>query len=521
MKGRLMLKYRSNRRVHGTLAALSLAGLVQLFAPGVAGAQELNTRVERAVTAAKLGPGKAGISILDMSSGRHLASHNQDVPMIPASNQKLISSGVALSVLGADFVFKTEFSLVGNRLLVKGSGDPGLGDPKLLGQVGGEPITVERLVDLLSLSVTKAGVKSIDEIVIDDTIFDREYVHPSWPTAQLNRWYCAEVAGINFHTNVLSVYVQPTKAGVAPNVRLQPHSPWMDVQNSARTVTTGDNTTWIARPNESNRFTLHGDVRYPSQAPVDVTVHEVPLFFGRLVAQSLLTNGVSVGDVTNPADVVKAPVRLRGPDEPVEQQGRSLAVVTTHLTDVLSRCNTDSQNLYAEALLKRVGHEVAGEPGSWSNGAAVARMVISERLGPNAAAATVIADGSGMSRLNRVSSETFVRWLDVIAESPGIGEPFIKSLATAGNGTLSRRFRDYRPTNALYAKSGAIDGVRCLSGYLIHEPTGRTVAFSVLCNDLTTGEASTNALKLHEQIVRIADEWLTSQVGTDATALGG
>lgn len=509
------------RRVLGTLTMLCSVGLAQLAAAGVAVAQELNTRVERAVVAAKLGNGKAGISILDTSTGRRLASYNAELPLIPASNQKLISSGVALSVLGSDFVFKTEISLVGNRLVVKGSGDPGLGDPKLLGLINGEPITVERLLELLAASVAKAGVTSIEEIVIDDTIFDREYVHSSWPTAQLNRWYCAEVAGVNFHTNVLSVYVQPTKLGVAPAVRLQPHSPWMDIQNNARTVTTGDNTTWIARPNETNSFALHGDVRHPSQAPVDVTVHDVPLYFGRLLAQSLLAGGITIGGFSSPADAVKAPVRLRGADEPVEARSRSLAIVTTHLADVLSRCNTDSQNLYAEAILKRVGHEVSGEPGSWSNGAAVARMVISERLGPNAAAATVIADGSGMSRLNRVSSDTVVRWLDVIADDRQISEAFIKSLATAGSGTLSRRFRDYRPVNALYAKSGAIDGVRCLSGYVIHEPTGRTVAFSVLCNDLNTGESSSNAMKLHEQIVRIADEWLTSQVGVDATALGG
>lgn len=510
----------TTRRLITLAASLSICAMLSLV-PRAATAQELNTRVERAVSGSKLGVGKAGVSILDLSTGRRLASYNAEQGLIPASNQKLISSGVALSVLGSDFVFRTEISLAGNRLIVKGSGDPGFGDPKLLGQIGGESITVDRLLELLAQAVVKAGVTSIDEIVIDDTVFDREFVHTSWPAAQLNRWYCAEVAGINFHTNVLSVYVRPTKPGDAPTVRLQPHSPWMELQNSARTVTSGENTTWIARPNETNRFTLYGDVRYPSQAPVDVTVHEVPLYFGRLLAQSLLASGIRIGAITSPAQSAEAPVRLRSPDEPADAASRVLAVVTTQLTDVLSRCNTDSQNLYAESLLKRVGHDVSGEPGSWSNGAAVARMVLSERLGPTAAASTVIADGSGMSRLNRVSAETMVRWLESIAEQPTIGQAFIKSLATAGSGTLTRRFRDQQPMNTLYAKSGAIDGVRCLSGYLVNEPSGRIVAFSVLCNDLNTGEASSNAMKLHEQIVRIADEWLTNQVNAEATAIGG
>ncbi len=290
--------------------------ILHLLIPAVAVAQDLNTRVERAVASSKIGVGKAGISILDIATGRRLASYNAELGLIPASNQKLISSGVALSVLGSDFVFRTEISLVGSRLIVKGSGDPGFGDPKLLGQIGGESITVDKLLDLLAQAVVKAGIGSIDEIVIDDTVFDREFVHTSWPAAQLNRWYCAEVAGINFHTNVMSVYVRPTKPGDAPVVRLQPQSPWMEVQNSARTVTTGENTTWIARPNETNRFTLYGDVRYPSQAPVDVTVHEVPLYFGRLLALSLLASGVKVGGLSSPAQAMDAPVRLRAPEEP-------------------------------------------------------------------------------------------------------------------------------------------------------------------------------------------------------------
>jgi D-alanyl-D-alanine carboxypeptidase len=90
-----------------------------------------------------------------------------------------------------------------------------------------------------------------------------------------------------------------------------------------------------------------------------------------------------------------------------------------------------------------------------------------------------------------------------------------------GDGTLTRRFRDTALTNNLFAKSGAINGVRCLSGYLISPTTGRTVAFSVMCNDLQSGEPSINALRLHEQVVKVADEWLSRQVAIEPSALGG
>ena len=493
-----------------------------LVASPVAG-QELNARVERAIASSKTGQSRIGVSMLDIGTGRRLAAVNADTPLIPASNQKLLSSGAALLVLGPEFVFRTEINLVGDRLIVKGSGDPAFGDPKLLGEIDGKQITVDRLLEMLGQAVSKAGITGVREIVVDDRVFDRELVHPSWPVAQLNRWYCAEVSGVNFHTNVLNVFVNPTSPGQAPGVRLQPESPWLEIQNSSRTVTTGENTTWVARPHETNRFTIHGDVRFTSQVPVEVTVHDIPVYFGRLLAQSLLSAGVSVGGIGDRSRAADAPVRRMGDEEAADADARtrSLAVVTTHLSDILSRCNSDSQNLYAEALLKRIGHHVTGEPGSWANGAAVLRMELSERLGPAFASSTVIADGSGMSRENKVSPETLVRWMAMMAEQPRIGDEFVRSLATVGSGTLTRRFREYKPRNTLFAKSGAIDGVRCLSGYVVHEPSGRAVAFSVMCNELAGGDPSVNALKLHEQIVQIADEWLTNQTAQDATALGG
>jgi hypothetical protein len=61
-----------------------------------------------------------------------------------------------------------------------------------------------------------------------------------------------------------------------------------------------------------------------------------------------------------------AKVRLVSAGETFE--GRTIAVVTTSIEDVIERCNGDSHNLYAECMLKRMGHEVTQEPGSWTNG---------------------------------------------------------------------------------------------------------------------------------------------------------
>ncbi|MEX2219219.1 MAG: D-alanyl-D-alanine carboxypeptidase [Phycisphaerales bacterium] len=497
---------------------IAAAGLGLLVAPPAAIAQELNARVEALIAGSKLGGAGVGVSILDLSSGRTLADHRGEAALIPASNMKLLTTGAALLVLGEEFVFRTELLVDGDRLIVMGSGDPALADPVILEQMTPR-MSVEGLVEALAGAVRQAGVERIGQVIVDDRIFDREYVHPSWPADQLDKHYCAQVAGLNFHTNVLYAFPSPSGegAGRPPTIALEPFAPWLEIQNRARTVAEGRNSVWLSRERGTNRFTLMGEVRFPAKVPIDITLHEVPLLVGQLIAAELPRSGVAVGPVPAKADRARLGrdelqsvlplVRLAEPGESLS--GRSVAAVTTHIRDVLERCNNDSQNLYAEALLKRLGHDVTGEPGSWTNGASVVRMTIKERLGAEYAASTVVADGSGMSREDKVAPRTLTRWLETLQKDPRFGEAFVDSLATPGDGTLRSRFGEAKLRTVLRAKSGKIDRVRCLSGYLTDPASGRRVAFSVMVNGFEERDFP-QALKLHEDVVVLIDRWLAA-----------
>lgn len=491
------------------LAAMAWAGAPQ------AGAQELNDEVNRLVAAAKLNGAKAGISLLDLQTGEVLANYQATQGFVPASNMKLLTSGAALLTLGPDFVFKTEIDREDDRLVIKGSGDPALADPELLGRMQ-PPMTVERVMNVLAEAVQKQNSSPVSEIVIDDRVFDREWVHSTWPTDQLNRWYCAEVNGVNFHTNVLYVFPRPSADGPGRPAAysFQPAAPWLEVSVKARTVKDGKNTAWLTRDDDANRFTLYGEVRFPAQVPVQVTLHESGRFMGQLLAERLNKLGVQVGD----GQSVVSAVRLAGADEKFDG-GKTAAVVTTSIDDILRRCNVDSHNLYAEALFKRVAHDVTGEPGSWTSGASVMRMLLSQKLGPEYAASTNIVDGSGMSKFNAVAPATMTKWLGMLAKDRSIADAFIGSLASPGEGTLTSRFAGLKLTNEVRAKSGAINNVRCLSGYIIHRATGRKVAFSVLVNEIE-GE-SRPAMKLAEDVVMAADRWLTKRTMAETPAVGG
>lgn len=494
---------RARRRGAWMSAVLCVAG-----ATFAARAQDLTAELSALIGQAKLGKASVGISVLDSDRTTPLAAIRAGDLFAPASNMKVLSSGAAILVLGNDFTFRTEIRLVGSQVVAIGSGDPALADPELLERM--EPkITVDDVLDRLADAVAQRATEPLSALVTDDRIFDRAFVHSTWPQDQLNRWYCAEVSGLNFHANVLGVFPRPNPEGPGkpPVFDLQPSTPGFEIENKARTVGDGKNSVWLTRSGD-DRFTMFGEVRYPSRVPVFVTVHDAPAMFGRLLANRLERRGV--------AKAAGFEVRAAVGDERFE--GSAVAVVKTPLEEVLVRCNKDSHNLYAEALLKRVGHEVTREPGSWENGSAVLRMLISERLGPDLATGTALLDGSGLSRENRVSPLLLTRWMDHVARDKEAGALFVRSLPSDGEGTLAQRFRDAKLTNELRAKSGAINQVRCLSGFVI-APSGRRLTFSVLVNGLQ-GDTSRAALKLHEDVVRVLDRWLARREPAESK-LGG
>ena len=126
------------------------------------------------------------------------------------------------------------------------------------------------------------------------------------------------------------------------------------------------------------------------------------------------------------------------------------------------RCNRDSQNLYAESLLKRMSYQMTRQPASWTICRGTLRQVVHERLGkPFAPPDLIVADGSGLSRDNRVSPATLTDWLNTFHRDGRLGPVLKDSLAVARtSGTLKKRFRDLELYGAhVQAKSGFINHV--------------------------------------------------------------
>lgn len=397
-------------------------------------------------------------------------------------------------------------------MILRGAGDPALGDPEVLSTMRPR-LTDEDILSMWVGEIAKAGLTKVRSIVVDDRVFDRESLHPSWPAENYLRSWSAQVSGFNYHANLLRVYMTPRRdtPGSPPSVKLQPEAPWITTLNRARSVPQGKNTIRLSRDfgtGVDNRLSLAGEIGTTLEE--SITYDSPGLFAGMLLADRLARAGIQ-------ADL--RGVRLVEPSESLG--GRTVAVVATPMSVVLGRCNTHSENLYAECLLKKMGHAVTREPGSWRNGTSVLRMRLAQDLDPDAAAGTVVADGSGLSRDNAVSAGVMTRWLCFMNRSK-VREAYIQSLAIPGeDGTLRQRFRGVRLGSRVHAKSGFINGVRTLSGYVLTSDGAEGVAFSVLVNDITTGDQTTAAKDLHEKVVELADKYLERRRDAGEPRKGG
>ncbi len=413
----------------------------------------------------------AGVCVIDLASGRTVFTESADKPLIPASNMKVFMLAAAIVELGPGFAFETVFATDGSNLAVIGDGDPAIGDEKLCRERGETITTVfERWADAL----IEYGTTAIPgDLIIDDSVFDDQRTHPSWEPSDLGKWYSAPVGGLNFNDNCVDISISPAdKTGAPVLVSVQPENSLVKIINKCRS---GSGEPVLHHPQGTFEYIISKRcgkhwrfVSVPFPDP------------GLLLADSLRTvlekKGVNVAGA-----IRRERVRLADGGLPA-----TLAVIARHRTpiaDVLKRAGKDSQNLFAECLLKRTGYAWAvrngkiGPQGSWELGKEAVMATIN-RAGIDTLSLNV-ADGSGLSRDNRCTARQLARTIAWIHTQPG-GQLFYDSLSIAGkDGSLRKRLTDL--SGAVRGKTGTMHGIRTLSGY-VDAGTAPKYAFAVMFN---------------------------------------
>jgi D-alanyl-D-alanine carboxypeptidase/D-alanyl-D-alanine-endopeptidase (penicillin-binding protein 4) len=410
-----------------------------------------------------LSTARVGIDVLSLQDGAVVYAHNADELLNPASNVKLVTAAAALSRLGPDWRFETEFSLDGGlqerpRLYVRGKGDPSMTTERLY-QVAGE--------------LKHLGLREVSDIVLDDSYFDAERLAPGFEQETTDRPYTAPTGALSLNANTVGIFIRGVGTGARPAVELDPASDYFSVVNGALGTLSRARRVSVSseRDGDRQRITVRGTVPSTGESAVYRRIDSPPLYYGQTLRMLLEQRGVHVRG--------KVRVGL------VPERTHLLYVAQSDTFDlVLKRMNKTSNNFIAEMLMKSLGAEAKGAPGSTAKGVQAAEDFLEHDVGiPRGS--YVLRNGSGINDTNRFSPAQLARLLKAMAERFPLAAEYLSSVPIGGkDGTLKWRFEANDVAGRLRAKTGTLENVCALSG-VVQTAGGETLAFSILVNDFS------------------------------------
>lgn len=344
-------------------------------------------------------------------AGKPILSVHAEKMLVPASTLKILTALVARHYLGPEFRFKTEFYLDERRnLKIRGYGDPLL--------------TSEVLRDIAG--AVAGRVRSCGDLIVDGTYFG-----------------AVTVPGV---TDTVNPYDAPSGA-LAVNFNTVNFK-----RTGTRVVSAEPQTPLVPFIVDRIRQTGLAAERVVLSAENDETI----LYAGHLFRRFLTDAGVRFSGGVKPGIV------LVGRDRLVYRH-----FSTFTLDQVIERLLTYSNNYVANQLLIAAGIAVYGSPGSLDKGLAAAGTYIRKVLGRNDIR---MAEGSGISRKNRLSAGCMMRILEIFA-------PLHKLM---------------REAHGAYFKTGTLSGVSTRAGYVRSEPGGGLYPFVLILN--TPGKHSDSVM---------------------------
>jgi len=396
----------------------------------------------------------------------------------PASNVKLFTSAAALSLLGPDHRFETEFfvdKLPPNgrvrTLFVRGNGDPSM--------------TTERLY-AIAAELSHQGLKEVlGDLVLDESNFDAEKWSVGYDQEQGDRAYLAPTGALSLNWNAVAIYLRPgALRGQAAFVEIEPPSEYFRLQSKLLTGKATQRRFVVKSSLEATKPNLKSQVR---QQEIEVRGH-VPVGKGTWVVWRRIDEPAQYFGYTLKALLAQHGIRIRGKvvTGTVPPTAEPLHTASSEPLDIiLRRMNKQSSNFIAEQLLKVMGGVHRGFPATHAKGLEVVAEFLEKKIGiPRGS--YVMRNGSGLNDANRFSASQTNQLLRHMFEEALFSPEFISSLGIAAmDGTLRSRFGGSPAEGRLRAKTGTLESVSALSGYA-QGMNKQQFAFSILVNDTSS-----------------------------------
>ncbi len=481
---------------------------------------DLQAKIRQSLARPEIQRGSIGIKIASLDTSKVVFEENAEKYFMPASNMKSFTVAAAMEKLTPDFHFITSVfapvkpdasGTIKGDLSVYGRGDISFSTAFYSGDY-------YKGLDALADKIVQSGVKRIEgNLVGDESYFTGSAIPAGWEWDDLQWYYGAEISALPLNDNALDLSVKPALVGAPCIVQLLPFNPVMRVVNTCITTASGvKRDLTVKKDLDQNVLEISGTMAVGDKGFSNyLTVSHPSELFIALLKQRLEQKGVVITGqprVINTKD--KAILAVSSTLPPVQ----ITTLESPPFSVIAAKTLKPSQNLYTETILWTLGQE--------GRGATITTAVTPETnpfLNPKATSAekglfvvrsflneigvppdSVIQwDGSGLSRHNLVTPAALVQVFNYMARQSKYSDAWLNALTIGGvDGTLQSRFKGTKAAGNVRGKTGTIDQVSALSGY-VTTASGEKLVFSILVNGVN--ETKLRQAVIDEIVVNLAN----------------
>ncbi len=469
---------------------------------------ELLSRIQEVVRQPALELGFFALKIVSLDTGNVIYEQNANKFVRPASNMKLYTVATALDRFTPDYHFitsvyakeKVDDGKIKGDLIIYGRGDPSIAARFNNGDYF-------KGIDALAERIAAAGVKRVKgDLVGDESYFNGAPLGGGWEWEDLQWADGAQVSALTINDNVIDVTVKPGEKPGAPLMFTTAPGPFIAIANRGTTSARGGKSDLrLYRAVGASVLEISGSLPVGDNGfEGKVAIPDPALAFVTMLRDALVKHGVKVDGRLRtidsrsdkslvPYDPALGLVRYQQPPALLEIASLS----SQPFSSIAAQTLKPSQNLYTEIILRtlsraRVGPNLSTQPMSRETqsdedaGLILVRTFL-RQAGVNESE-LVINDGSGLSRNDMITANATVQLLTFMSKHRYFAT-FRDALPIAGvDGTLRTRMRGTPAEGNLRAKTGSLNSVASLSGY-VTTAAGEHLVFSMMLNNYPSASA--------------------------------
>ena len=443
--------------------------------------------VKQFLSSPYLNGASVSIMIKDIDSGLVVYSFDAEREVIPASVMKTVTTAAALEILGENFRYETAImydgkikgDILDGNLYIRGSGDPTLGSRYI-------NLSKDKIIREWINTIKNAGISTIaGAIIADESIFDTEGISMKWMREDIGSYYGQGSYGLNIFDNSYTLFLNSGEPGSKPEIeKTEPEQPSTVFHNYLTSTKTLKDSTYIVGFPYSTEHYLYGIVPANSFGyKLKGDIPDPALFLAQYLTQLLKDENITInGDPSC--------YRLLSQKGKWEKSERILLTTTFSppLKDIVRITNHESNNLYADALLKTIGLQYRSEEVVSSFGKGI--QIINkhwEEKGLKTSSLWMF-DGSGLASTDKITAGFLCELLTYMATKSKSSTAFIESIPRPGmDGTVANMLRGSELQGKARLKSGSMSRVRSYAGYVTKN--NKRYAVAIIVNNFSCNQS--------------------------------